>query len=84
MLAEWNTLATHPTSVAHTDGTIIALDGDSVVGIDPATGLQKFSVQLDHSTGDSIFIVSVRSRPSGQKCEEERSLRSNSQVKCPQ
>ena len=45
MLAEWNTLATHPTSVVHTDGTIFALDGDSVVGIDPATGLQKFSVQ---------------------------------------
>ena len=45
MFAEWNILATHPTRVAHADGAIIALDGDSVVGIDPATGLQKFSVQ---------------------------------------
>ena len=34
----------------HTDGTIFAIDGDSVVAIDPTTGNKKFSRQMEHST----------------------------------
>lgn len=36
--------------VVHTDGTIFAVDGDSVVAIDPTTGLPKFSATMEHST----------------------------------
>jgi hypothetical protein len=34
----------------HTDGTVFTIDGDKLVGIDPAGGSAKFSVQLEHST----------------------------------
>lgn len=40
-----------PPVLVHTDGTILTVDGDSVVGIDPATGTPKFSIQIE----DSIF-----------------------------
>jgi hypothetical protein len=33
-----------------TDGTVIAVDGDTVIGIDPQTRASKFSIQLEHST----------------------------------
>jgi len=36
----------------HTDGTIFVVDGDQVVGVDPASGAAKFSVQMDDSTYD--------------------------------
>lgn len=45
----------------HTDGTIFALHGDStantlsVIGIDPTTGTQKFSVLLDNSVSSDSF-----------------------------
>jgi IPT/TIG domain len=39
--------------LVHTDGTIFTVDGDSVVGIDPATGTAKFSVRLNHTTSSS-------------------------------
>src|SRR6266536_2192752 len=41
------------TVVAHTDGTVFTLDGDSVVAIDPSTGVPKFSIQMEHSTSVS-------------------------------
>jgi hypothetical protein len=34
----------------HTDGTIFAVNGDALVGIDPSTGNQKFSISMPHST----------------------------------
>jgi hypothetical protein len=40
-----------PSFVVHTDGTIFTIDGDSVVAIDPASGSQKFSAKMEHSTG---------------------------------
>jgi hypothetical protein len=39
-----------PSVVVHTDGTIFTIDGDSVIGIDPATRQSKFTVKMDHST----------------------------------
>jgi hypothetical protein len=36
-----------------TDGTILTIDGDAVIGIDPQTGTLKFSIQLDHSTASA-------------------------------
>jgi hypothetical protein len=35
----------------HTDGTIFAVDGGSVVGIDPKTGQPKFTIALEQSIG---------------------------------
>ena len=35
----------------HTDGTVFAVDGDMLVGIDPLTGSAKFGVHLTDSTG---------------------------------
>jgi hypothetical protein len=54
----------------HTDGTIFALDTNnplnnllpgttSVIGIDPKTGTQKFSVPLDQSTSSSTYNWAV-------------------------
>lgn len=37
-----------------TDGTTFALDGDQVVGIDPSTGVPKFSLALDDSVHEVI------------------------------
>jgi hypothetical protein len=45
----------HPIAL-HTDGTVFTTDGDSVVGIDPSTGIKKFSVALEHSTNDSANL----------------------------
>ncbi len=39
-----------PPVVAHTDGTIFTIDGDSVVAIDPTTGTPKFKAKMEHST----------------------------------
>lgn len=36
-------------TVVHTDGTIFVVAGDSVIGLDPSAGGQKFSVQMEHS-----------------------------------
>jgi hypothetical protein len=36
--------------VPHTDGTIFTIDGDSVIGIDPTTGIPKFQAKMEHST----------------------------------
>jgi hypothetical protein len=41
----------HPIAL-HTDGMIFSIDGDSVIGIDPQTGIAKFSIALEHSTND--------------------------------
>ena len=45
--------------IVHTDGTIFAMDGWGVVGIDPTTGTQKFLVPLPHPYEDfsSLAIV---------------------------
>jgi len=47
------------TPVIHTDGTIFALDGNAVVGIDPLTGQQKFSVPLPLDTDNQTEGGSV-------------------------
>jgi hypothetical protein len=39
-----------PPVVAHTDGTVFTVDGDSVVGIDPTTGTPQFKAKMEHST----------------------------------
>jgi hypothetical protein len=44
-----------PSTVVHTDGTIFTIDVDSVVGVDPSTGLQKFKIPMTHSTGTTTF-----------------------------
>jgi hypothetical protein len=36
-------------TLVHTDGTILTVDGDTVVGIDPATGTPKFTIHLEDS-----------------------------------
>ena len=38
--------------LAHTDGTIFALEADSVIGIDPTTGQSKFRVPMEHGNTD--------------------------------
>ena len=38
-----------PPVLVHTDGTVLTVDGDTVVGIDPLTGNPKFNVQLEHT-----------------------------------
>jgi hypothetical protein len=38
-----------PPVLVHTDGTVFAIDGDTVVGIDPLTGRPKFNIQLEDS-----------------------------------
>jgi len=38
------------TPVVHTNGTIFTVDGSSVVGINPTTGLPNFSVAMQNST----------------------------------
>jgi len=38
-----------PPILVNIDGTVLTVDGDSVVGIDPVTGLPRFSIQLEHS-----------------------------------
>jgi hypothetical protein len=38
-----------PPVLVHTDGTIFTVDGGTVVGIDPLTGLPKFNVQLENT-----------------------------------
>ncbi len=35
----------------HTDGTIITVDGDSIIGINPTTGQSKFQIDLEHGMG---------------------------------
>ena len=47
-----NPYATVPT-VVHTDGTIFTVDGSLVVGINPQTGVPKFSVSMEQSVGSS-------------------------------
>jgi hypothetical protein len=42
-----------PPVLVHTDGTVFTVDGDTVVGIDPLTGLPKFNIQLDDSIDSS-------------------------------
>ena len=37
----------------HPDGTIFAVDGDSLVGINAKTGAPRFSVPMEHSTSES-------------------------------
>ena len=41
------------TVAASTDGTIFAVDGDTLVGIDPSSGAAKFRVQMQDSTSSS-------------------------------
>lgn len=45
--------------VAHIDGTIIVVDGDQVVGINPQTGTAKFNFQLQDSTYSYVNTNSV-------------------------
>lgn len=42
--------------VPHTDGTIFAVDGDTLTGINPADGTPKFSIAMEHSTTDTTNI----------------------------
>jgi hypothetical protein len=42
-----------PPVLVHTDGTVLTVDGDAVVGIDPLTGLPKFNIQLEDSISSS-------------------------------
>jgi hypothetical protein len=49
----------------HTDGTVFTIDGDKVVGLDPATGSAKFNVQLEHSTDLDHCIGSSFNCPFG-------------------
>jgi hypothetical protein len=42
-----------PPVLVHTDGTVITADGDTVVGIDPLTGLAKFNIRLEDSIDSS-------------------------------
>jgi hypothetical protein len=48
-----NSSGSTPPVLVHTDGTIITVDGGSVVGIDPATGNPKFSIPLEQSVRSS-------------------------------
>jgi hypothetical protein len=41
-----------PNTVVHTDGTVFIVDGDTVVGVDPLTGTQTFSIPMTHSTSN--------------------------------
>ena len=50
------------TPVVRTNGTIFTVDGSSVVGINPTTGLPNFSVAMQNST---LNGVSQASSPSG-------------------
>jgi hypothetical protein len=47
-----------PSIVPHTDGTIFLIDGDSVVGINPADANPKFTIHLERSTLDVTNIYS--------------------------
>jgi len=38
-----------PPVLVHTDGTVLTVDGNTVVGIDPLTGHPKFNVQLENT-----------------------------------
>jgi hypothetical protein len=42
-----------PTTV-HTDGTIFTVDGDSLVGINPQTGVPKFGIAMENSVYDQL------------------------------
>jgi IPT/TIG domain-containing protein len=46
-----------------TDGTILTVDGDTVVGIDPQTGVPKFSVPLEDSISYITGIVAHQDPP---------------------
>jgi hypothetical protein len=42
-----------PPVLVHTDGTVLTVDGDTVVGIDPITGRPKFNIQMEDSISSS-------------------------------
>jgi hypothetical protein len=46
------------TPVVHTNGTIFTVDGSSVVGINPTTGLPNFSVAMQNSTNNGVSLGS--------------------------
>ena len=49
--SQYNYVGAPQSNVAvHTNGTIFAVDGNSLVGIDPATGSTIFSVAMEQST----------------------------------
>ena len=48
-----------------TDGTIFTIDGDSVVGIDPATGTAKFTVPMQGGRYSSVHTCEYQSASSG-------------------
>ncbi len=51
--SQYNYVGAPQSNVAiHTNGTIFAVDGSSLVGIDPATGSPIFTIPLDQSTSD--------------------------------
>jgi hypothetical protein len=45
-----NTVGQSLPVAVHSDGTIFTVNGDSLVGVDPSTGTQKFSIPMTHST----------------------------------
>jgi hypothetical protein len=72
--------------VPHTDGTIFAIDGDALVGINPADGTPKFSVPMnERSTTDTtnfngffgVFCASFADSDATQTHSEEPSNISN-------
>ena len=48
-----------------TDGTIFTIDGASVVGIDPATGAPKFTVQMQSGADSSVHTCEYQQSGSG-------------------
>ena len=50
-----------------TDGTIFTIDGDSVVGVDPATGTAKFSVRMQHGGDSYSYTCESNSAGSGDE-----------------
>ena len=51
--------------LVHTDGTIFAVDGNSIMGIDPLTGSAKFAIPLETGIANGECLINRPASPGG-------------------